>query len=112
MWPVLLSPTADILNSKWHSTINDIPLPTYKNRKRSCQASHIVPDDNIWLDSVEDCCLEYYDYQHEDFMGLGESNEDSCINDLKVKELTEAMCEISAKNILHFHLMNPLSILL
>lgn len=104
MWPLLLSPIADMLNSKWHSTINDIPFRIYRNREPSCQASHVVPDDNIWLDSVEDCCLEDYEFQHEDFLGLGESNEDSCINDLRVKELTEAICGISAENILSFSL--------
>lgn len=101
MWPVLLSPIADMLNSKWHSTINDIPFRVYKNREPSCQASHVVPDDNFWLDSVEDCCLEDYVFQHEDFVGLGESNE---INLLQVKELTEAICKISADNILSFSL--------
>ena len=104
MWPILLSPIADMLNSKWHSTINDIPFRIYKNREPSCQASHVVPDDNIWLDSVEDCCLEDYEFHHEDFMGLGESNEDSCINELKVGELTKAICDISAENILSFSL--------
>ena len=93
-----------MLNCKWHSTLNDIPFRIYKNREPSCQPSHVVPDDNIWLDSVEDCCLEDYEFQHEDFLGLGEINEDSCINELKVKELTEAICDISAENILSFSL--------
>ena len=104
MWPVLLSPIADTLNSKWHSTLSDIPFRIYKNREPSCQASHVVPDDHIWLDSVADCCLEDYKFQHEDFIGLAASNEGSCINELKVKELTEAICSISAENILSFSL--------
>ena len=77
MWPVLLSPIADMLNSKWHSTINDIPFRIYKNREPSCQASHVVPDDNIWLDSVAELTEAISSISAENILSfsLGESSE-------------------------------------
>ena len=112
VWPVLLSPIADILNCKWHSTINDTPFRIYKNREPSCLSGHIVPDDNIWLESVEDGCLEDYQFLYEDFMELGECDDGSGIDDSKVKELTQAICDISADNMLSFSLGESSELLL
>ena len=55
--PLLLSAVADLLNSKWHSTINDGPFGIYKNREPSCLVNYIIPDDTMWIECIEDGCL-------------------------------------------------------
>ena len=55
--PLLLSAVADLLNSKWHSTINDGPFRIYKNREPSCLVNYIIPDDTMWIECIEDGCL-------------------------------------------------------
>ena len=58
VWPLLLSAIADLLNCKWHSTINDVPFRIYKNREPSCLVDYIIPDDSMWTESIEDGCQE------------------------------------------------------
>lgn len=64
VWPlllsavVLLSAVADLLNSKWHSTINDVPFRIYKNREPSRVVNYVIPDDTMWIECIEDGCLQ------------------------------------------------------
>lgn len=68
LWPVLLSGIADFQNSKWHSTINDIPFRVYRNREPSGLTSHVVPDDDFFLSSLDEPCLADYEFGEEDMM--------------------------------------------
>ena len=38
VWPLLLSAIADLLNCKWHNTINDVPFRIYKRATESLPA--------------------------------------------------------------------------
>ena len=58
VWPLLLSAVADLLNSKWHSTINDVPFRIYKNREPFCLVNYVIPDDTMWIKCIEDGCLQ------------------------------------------------------
>ena len=59
VWPLLLSAVADLLNSKWHSTINDGPFsnPQEPRAINSCLVNYIIPDDTMWIECIEDGCL-------------------------------------------------------
>ena len=111
VWPLLLSPIADMLNSKWHSTINDIPFRIYKNRSPNCQVFYVIPDDNMWLESVEDGCLEDFQFSTEDFADLATEEESTPIDTARVKELSEAILKISSDTILSSSLGSSASIL-
>lgn len=54
VWPLLPSAVADLLNSKCHSTINDVPFRIYKNREPSCLVNYVIPDGTLWIEGIED----------------------------------------------------------
>ena len=58
VWPLLLSAVADLFNSKWHSTINDVPFQMYKNCEPFCVVNYVIPDDTMWIECIEDGCLQ------------------------------------------------------
>ena len=104
VWPLLLSAIADLLNCKWHSTINDVPFRIYKNREPSCLVDYIIPDDSMWTESIEDGCLEDYEFSSEDFIELERHGESTSMDKSKLEEITEAILQISSETILLFSL--------
>ena len=98
VWP------ADLFNCKWHSTINDVPFRIYKNREPSCLVDYIIPDDSMWTESIEDGCLEDYEFSSEDFIELERHGESTSMDKSKLEEITEAILQISSETILLFSL--------
>ena len=100
VWPLLVSAIADLLNCKWHNTINDVPFRIYKNRESSYLVDYIIPDDSMWTESIEDGCLEDYEFSSEDFIELERHGESTSMDKSKLEEITEAILQISPETIL------------
>ena len=100
VWPLLVSAIADLLNCKWHNTINDVPFRIYKNRESSYLVDYIIPDDSMWTESIEDGCLKDYEFSSEDFIELERHGESTSMDKSKLEEITEAILQISPETIL------------
>ena len=104
VWPLPLSAIGDLLNCKWHSTINDEPFRIYKSRELSCLVDYIIPDDSMWTESIEDGYLEDYEFSSEDFIELERHGESASMDKSKLEEITEAILQISSETLLLFSL--------
>ena len=100
VWPLLLSAVADLLNSKWHSTINDVPFRIYKNREPSCLVNYIIPDDTMWTECIEDGCLQDYEFSFEDFVEFEKNGQSPSMDRSKLAELANSIVQISSESIL------------
>ena len=100
VWPLLLSAVADLLNSKWHSTINDGPFGIYKNREPSCLVNYVIPDDTMWIKCIEDGCLQHYEFLSEDFAEFEKHGQSPSMDKSKLAELATAIFQISSESIL------------
>ena len=98
VWPVLLSAIADLLNNKWHSSINDVPFRICKNREPLQLSSHVIPDDDLWLDGVGEGCLDDYEFHDVDMIEFS-NNGQECIELSQIEELAEAI-KVSEERIL------------
>ena len=104
VWALLLSVIADLLNCWWHSAINDLPFQIYKNREPSCLVNYIIPDGNMWTESIGDGCLKGYEFSSEDFIELERHGENISLDKSELEEITEAILQICSETILLFSL--------